>query len=134
VRRRWSRIRHDAFNNDFAIEGCTTLKNLLAACAIVLGLITVWGFIFLPKVRISLIEDKSKRVTVMVTPEVREDAGVHCIAEGWYATSLKEIGVCQPQCPFPFGRYVPRGTVQISAIVQDAAFQTLATGQKVVMR
>jgi hypothetical protein len=29
---------------------------------------------------------------------------------------------------------VPRGTVQISAIVQDAAFQTLATGQKVVMR
>jgi hypothetical protein len=152
VRLLWSRIRHDAFNNGFAIQGCTTLKNLLAACAIVLGLITVWGFIFLPKVRISLIEDKSKRVTVMVTPpldnqaearwvrviicsaEVREDAGVHCIAEGWYATSLKEIGVCQPQCPFPFGRYVPRGTVQISAIVQDAAFQTLATGQKVVMR
>ena len=128
------------------------MKNLLAAIVIVLGLITVWGFIFIPKVRITLLEDKSRRVTVMVTPpldnqaearwvnvimcsaEVREDAGVHCIPEGWFASTKKEITVCRPQCEFPFGRYVPRGTVQISAIVQDAAFQTLATGQKVVMR
>jgi hypothetical protein len=128
------------------------MKHLLAALVIVLGLITVGGFIVIPKVRIAFLEDTSKRVTVMVTPpldnqaearwvhvvicsaEIHEDAGVSCIPEGWFASSTKEITVCRPQCEFPFGRYVPRGTVQISAVVQDAAFQTLAQGQKVVMR
>jgi hypothetical protein len=128
------------------------VRSVLAVIVIALGLLMVAGFMLIPKVRITVLEDTSKRVTVMVTPpldnqaearwvhvvicsaEIHEDAGVSCIPEGWFASSKKEITVCRPQCEFPFGRYIPRGTLQISAVVQDAAFQTLAQGQKGVMR
>jgi hypothetical protein len=128
------------------------MKNFTAAFALVCGVLFIYGFLAPNRIQISTRTEKpSKAFYVMVTlpdvtpehrwvkvflcaAEIIEDAGVRCIPEGWDASSTKQTRDGQRQYDFPWGRYIPRGTLLISAITADAEWKTLARGQAVVMR
>lgn len=116
--------------------------------AMLCGLIFVYGFLVTERVKVTHRTDERKNFYVMVTvPNVTDarwvevficaaeitESGVFCLGDGWEAISKKETHP-EPVYEFPFGRYVPRGTLRISAVLADVNWKTLASGQTVVMR
>jgi hypothetical protein len=122
---------------------------VIAAFAIVCGCLFIYGFLMADRIKISTRQDERKAFYVMVTaPNVTDarwievmicaaeqtEAGVYCLDEGGWDTSSKHEIHPDGRYEFSFGRYVPRGMLQVSVVISDANWKTLAYGQKRVFR
>ena len=119
------------------------MKSLLVACAIVLAVIVVYGFIFPARpdrLKISTREERPAfTVTITafdVTPQYRwialhactaaraEDMQAYCTYD-WERESTQEVRLDQVQYPFVW-RNVPGGLLLITAMVFDIDDRVLA--------
>ena len=126
-----------------------TVKKLLTACVIVLGVIMVYGFIRgdgRDRMRLTTIKEHRGITLVVSMPDATSryevlhveacsaeisEQGIFCLPEGWSSRSDRSIS--RPVEPIPF-RDVPRGTVQFLAYAVDRDLKVLASGQLTVMR
>lgn len=124
----------------------------LAIFALLCGVLFIYGFLMADRIRITTRTAKPRpdfyvMITLpSVTPDYRwlkvfgcsaemlEDAGVRCIPEGWDTSSMKETRIDQRQYEVPWGSRVPKGMLQVSAVVFDQEWKVLAQGQTVVFR
>jgi hypothetical protein len=127
------------------------LARLSATFVIFCGVLFVYGFLIVDTIKVSTREFRDTGFDVLttlpsITPryarvqvfgcaaEITQDAVVRCIDGGWDTLSDTPIRMDVRQYPFPWGRYVPRGTILIVAAAYDFNGDVLARGRTVVMR
>jgi hypothetical protein len=125
-------------------------RNLAATFIIGCGVLFVYGFLMVDSIKISTREFRDTGFDVLITlpsitpqyawlevygcaAEMTNEGVVQC-AGAWDRASSQATRADQRQYPFPWGRYVPRGTVLIIATAYDANMAVLARGRTVVMR
>lgn len=120
----------------------------VALFALLCGCLFVCGFLMSESVKITARNGKqrtdldvtvtvpdvlhARTVTVFGCSAEHDDNGVFCTDE-WDRASAQEIRGDQRQYPFAW-HFVPRGMIQISAVVADVNGKTLASGQTRVFR
>lgn len=126
------------------------LTRLSATFAVFCGVLFIYGFLMVDNIKVSTREFKDTGFDVLVTlpsvspryvwvdvygcvADIVPDGGVQC-AGAWDRTSTQQTRPDQRQYPFPWGRYVPKGTLLIISTAFDANGGVLARGRTVVMR
>jgi hypothetical protein len=126
-------------------------SNLAATFAIVCGVLFVYGFLMVDGIKVSTREFKDTGFDVLITlpsvtpryawvqvygcaAEITEDGVVRCVEGGWERSSDQQTRSDQRQYPFPWGRFVPRGTLLVISTAYDVNHAVLARGRTVVMR
>lgn len=125
------------------------MRRLLLGLALTYAVFFVFGFIMAETIKITTRMERTTAFHVMVTlprvtpehrwvelyacgAEITDEGDVRC-AGHWDRRSLQETSD-RRQYDFALGRYVPRGTLQISAVAMDANWKVLASGQTRVIR
>ena len=125
------------------------MRNLLIACALVIGAIVALGFIrgeTDDRMRLTTITESRGLTLVVSMPDVTSryevlhvegcsaeitENGVACLFDGWSSRSDRAISRAQESIPF---RGTPQGTLHFSAVAVDRDLRVLASSQLTLLR
>lgn len=128
----------------------TALGRIAVLGCALCGVLFIYGFLMVENIKVSTREDERHVFSVVTTlkgvtaryawiqvegcaAEVLDDGEVECVGF-WERKSVQETRADRSQYDFPWGRYVPGGTLLIVATAYDSNWQVLARGRAVVMR